>query len=104
MGRKEHKMIAECVQLRTVAHPNTAALDCNHWTIECGEREGMTHIDGYMIVYDQRCKITLRTSLTADQKRLAVNDLLRRLPQMAQPARQIFLWSVNDATPLTWDA
>ena len=93
-------MIAEYLQLRAVARPCTAALDRNDWTVAYGEREGLAHIDGYMIVYGQRCKITLRTSLTADQKRLAVNDLLHHLSQMIQPARQIFLWSVSDATPL----
>lgn len=97
-------MIGEDLQLQLVVHRSTSTPDGNDWSIEYGECEGLRHIDGYMIVYGRRCKLTLRPSLAADQKRLAVNELLRRLPQMAQPARQIFLWSVSDATPVARNA
>ena len=91
-------MIVESLPFPCQVWLHIAVPDRNGWTIAYGEREVLTHIDGYMIVYGQRCRITLRASLTDGQKQAAVRELLRRLPQVIQPARRIILWSEDDTT------
>jgi hypothetical protein len=93
--QRKQTMAVDYLQFPGEVRSYSAAPERSSWAIMYRERKALTHVDGYMIVYGQRCLITLSTSLTADQKQLAVNELLRRLPQMVQPARQIFLWSLS---------
>ena len=90
-------MTVEYLPVWSQTGPCAAVPDRNGWTFVYGEREVLMHVDGYMIIYAQRCCITLRASLTDGQKQAAIRELLRRLPQVIQPARRIILWDIDDA-------
>lgn len=68
----------------------------NAWELEYEESSNLRNVDGYMIVYDGGCSITLRSTLSATQKQAGLRGLLSRLSADMEPANRIMLWTLED--------
>lgn len=66
------------------------------WLIRYRECAVLTNIDGYIIIYNQQCHITLRTSLTDAQKHTTLCQFMEFLSDTVPPMRHIMLWSVGE--------